>query len=130
MGSVGGVVELSSAGVSVLFSHDLIQQHVYENVPIKEQRQLHLDIGTYILSQILLDSLLRITDAATKSAGAGVQDLNLGKSSAVNVDDAHKGELSPTKTTSLLLVAIATNQINFAGPDSVLNRTKQIRFAG
>ena len=103
---------MSSAGVSVLFSHDLIQQHVYENVPIEERRRLHLDLGTYIASKISLDALLRVTDAATKSAEAGVRDLNLGESSVSNVDDAHEGELSPTKTTSSS-VAIVINQINF-----------------
>jgi len=116
----GGVVEM--AGPSVLFSHDLIQQHVYENVPVEERRRLHLDIGTYISSQISLDSSLV---NAAKSAEAGVLDLNLlDESSSDNVQE------SPISSPSYQLVAIATNQINVAGPESVSNRTEQIRFAG
>ena len=39
-----GFVEISGSVVS--FSHDLIQQHVYEKLPLTERQQLHLDIGT------------------------------------------------------------------------------------
>ncbi len=110
----GGAVEAS--GSSVLFSHDLIQQHVYDNIPVDERRRLHIDIGISIASEIGLDSLL-----ATRSVESIVKGLELVESGA---------EPASRSAASYQLVAIATNQINVAGPGCVSERSEQIRFAG
>ncbi|KAL7536058.1 hypothetical protein ACHAXR_006893, partial [Thalassiosira sp. AJA248-18] len=107
-----GVVEVT--GPSAFFSHDLVQQHVYHNIPVEERRQLHLDIGTYIACKIGLGlSLL------TKSFEDCVEDLKFVE------PDADQESSSPPYA----LVAVATNQINFAGPEAVSDRSQQMRFA-
>ena len=108
-----GVVEV--IGPSVFFSHDLIQQHVYESIPVEERRQLHLGIGTYIAKKIGLDSVLQ-----TESVESRVEELNLGWQNGGKTEE----------TPSYPLVAIATNQINYASPQSVSDHSHQIRFAG
>ena len=42
----------------LVFSHDLIQQHIYENIPSEERQSMHLEIGTHLGSVLSLDSLL------------------------------------------------------------------------
>ena len=42
----------------LVFSHDLIQQHIYENMPSEERQSLHLEIGTHLGLVLSLDSLL------------------------------------------------------------------------
>jgi len=110
-----GFVELSGSVVS--FSHDLIQQHVYEKMPIDQRQKLHMNIGTVLAARTTLDSMLPLQPVEARLEqhyicdGGGEQDEN-----------------SPLSIISLS--GIATSQINKAGPESISDRNQRIRFAG
>jgi len=108
----GGILELS--GLLIAFSHDLIQQHVYDTIPDEERYQLHLDIGIYLGTMTLLDA-----DTLKSSLDGGVDQLYL--SDASSTDD------SVAKPSTL--VSIVTDQINAAGPSFVTDESQRIRFA-
>lgn len=107
-----GVVELS--GPSVYFSHDLVRQHIYESIPIEERRGLHLNIGKFIASKSGLDESL-----TNSGIEASLENLHIDQSS-----NGVKVQLS-----SCPLFGIAANQVNFAGPESVVDRKERTRFA-
>ena len=111
----GGFVELS--GSVVTFTHDLIQQHVYEQMLVHQRQTLHLDIGTFLAAKTTLDSAL-----AYQSIEAGVERLYVCDGGVEQDDDCSISILS--------LSGIATSQINKAGPEFISDRTQRIRFAG
>jgi len=111
-----GVLDISDSSVS--FSHDLIQQHVYENIPLEERQKLHLDIA------LCLGTMTELDEATEKSSiiGGGILgDLNLSDASSLGDD----GDIKP-----VTLIHIATNQINIAGPSFITDKAQRIRYAG
>mmetsp|Transcript_7551 Transcript_7551/g.17117 ORF Transcript_7551/g.17117 Transcript_7551/m.17117 type:complete len:1310 (+) Transcript_7551:61-3990(+) len=103
-----GIIE--NVGPLVAFAHDLIQEQVYEGIPVKERRQLHLDIGIYLGSKTSLD-----TSSQNKPIDAAIEQLYL-------------SDVSDTEDTESSLVSIATSQINNAGPECFTDR-RSPRFA-
>jgi len=109
----GGVVEIN--GQSIFFCHDLLQSSVYEGMLEEDRQRLHLDIGNHIASKIALDSSL-----LTKSIESGVEELKLGECNDT------QASISPP---CYPLIAIATNQTNFAGAKSISERSQKIRYS-
>ena len=110
-----GVLDISDSAVS--FSHDLIQQHVYENIPLEERQKLHLDIA------LCLGTMTELDEATEKSSiirGGTLGDLNLSDASSLGDD----GDIKP-----VTLIHIATNQINIAGPSFITDKAQRIRYA-
>ena len=111
-----GVLDISDSSVS--FAHDLIQQHVYENIPLEERQKLHLDIA------LCLGTMTELDEATEKSSiigGGTLGDLNLSDASSLGDD----GGIKP-----VTLIHIATNQINIAGPSFITDKAQRIRYAG
>ena len=110
-----GVLDMPGHSSSVVFSHDLIQQHIYDSIPEEERRMLHYGIGTFLGSMTTLDS------TSHKSSIEGCVD-------QLYLSDASSTTNSMAKPLSL--VFIAADQINAAGPEFIREHAQQTRFAG
>ena len=109
-----GIIEIVGYSTIVVFSHDLIQEQVYEGIPVKERQQLHSDIGISLGSKTSLD-----VSCEHKTIDAAIEQLYL--------SDVSDNEDSFIDVSSL--VSIATSQINNAGPEFFADRTQHTRFA-
>mmetsp|Transcript_19307 Transcript_19307/g.36069 ORF Transcript_19307/g.36069 Transcript_19307/m.36069 type:complete len:687 (+) Transcript_19307:1681-3741(+) len=107
-----GIIEIIST--LVVFTHDLIQEQVYEGTPEKERRQLQCDIGTFLGSMISLDA-----NFEPKPIDAAIGQLYVSDTS--DNEDSNIGVAS--------LISIATSQINNAGPEFFSDRMQRTRFA-
>ena len=95
-----GIIEVIST--LVVFTHDLIQEQVYEIIPLKERQQLHCEIGIFLGSKT--------------SLGASSEH----KPIDATMDQLYLSDVSNNKETYIdasSLVAITTSQINHAGPE-------------
>ena len=92
-----GILEEEKEYVS--FSHDLIQQQVYNTIDIDHRRQMHLDIGLYFGTKTTLDHEM---------------DLNHNI-----IEEANEGSLS----------TVATHHINQASKDLIREPSQRVRFA-
>ena len=105
---------LESTCSVIKFSHDLIQQQVYESMPLNQRRELHLEIGMWLGSKTLLKSSTFSTPIE-----ADTEQMNLGQGE--NVEDSI---ISPCS-----FLVIATDQINHAGPEFVLDYDHRATFS-
>jgi len=96
---------LDRAGPIVIFTHDLIQQAVYESMSLNERKSLHLDIGQFLGERANID------DSATSDP----ETSNLDR---LQLD-----------TPESSLISIACDQIDFAGPDAIGDDVERFRFA-
>mmetsp|Transcript_5250 Transcript_5250/g.10776 ORF Transcript_5250/g.10776 Transcript_5250/m.10776 type:complete len:1536 (-) Transcript_5250:31-4638(-) len=92
-----GIIEI--AGGLVEFTHDLIQQHVYEGFELEQRKKLHLQIGLFLGWK---------TSAVNLLEGDFKKKMYLSHST---------NDISVISERSLL--CIATDQINHAGPEFV-----------
>ena len=109
-----GVIEVSDQVIT--FAHDLIQQHVYESMPMEERRKLHHDIGVYLGSMTALDA----TYKRLSSIEGGIDELYLSDASS---------EVDPIIKPAAL-ISIAADQINAAGTQYIVDGAQRTRFAG
>mmetsp|Transcript_29350 Transcript_29350/g.63181 ORF Transcript_29350/g.63181 Transcript_29350/m.63181 type:complete len:1300 (-) Transcript_29350:155-4054(-) len=107
-----GIIEVDST--LIVFAHDLIQEQVYEGIPLKERRQLHCDIATFLSSRTSLDF-----NSANERIDTVMSQLGLS-------DGTDSGD-SSIDTSSL--ISTATSQINNAGPEFFSDKAQLIRFA-
>ena len=96
----------------IVFSHDLIQQQVYESMGLEQRQRLHLDLGIFLGSKTTLDR--------SETIEADLQKLDL----------SEKHNMRDSAVLPLSLGAIATEQINNAGPEFIHDHSQRIRFAG
>jgi len=107
-----GIIEVIST--LVVFTHDLIQEQVYKIIPLKERQQLHCEIGIFLGSKTSLGA-----SSEHKPIDAAMDQLYLS-----DVSDNEETHIDASS-----LVAIATSQINHAGPEFFSDRSQHIRFA-
>jgi len=110
-----GILEIS--GSVIVFTHDLVQKHVYEILSKHQRQKLHCDIGTFLATKTNLDSSL-----AYKPIDDGMEQLYICHGDDTEDDGSSNSVLS--------LAGIATSQINKAGLEFISDRTRRIRFAG
>ena len=96
----------------VTFSHDLIQQQVYESMTLEQRKKLHLELGIFLGSKTVLDN--------SETIEAGIKQLSLS-------DGYDTAEGSVAFFSSLM--AIATEQINYVGPEFFHDESRKIKFA-
>jgi hypothetical protein len=109
----GGILKMSDQ--SVAFSHDLIQQHLYESIPMDEQQQIHLEIGVFLGSKTVLAS-----SSEKLTIEAGLDSLYFS-------DGSSHSDQSVKEST---LISIAADQINAAGPKFIRDGAQLTIFAG
>ena len=107
----GGVVEMKDS--LVVFTHDLIQQGVYNNIPTEERRRLHLNIGVCLGMKVSLDQ---------HSMVGQLQEMDF---SSLSVEASRNVESQEINA----IIGIAANQVNRVDPSS-MERSQRIRFAG
>jgi len=109
-----GVIEMSNTQIT--FTHDLIQQSVYENIPLDDRRQLHHDISHYLASLTSLDLAVQKSFVMNE----GLDNLYLS-------DDSSLREYGIKPST---LMRLAVDQINAAGPSFIAEETSRTKYAG
>jgi len=110
-----GIIESTEKVVS--FTHDLIQQQVYDSIPKHERHQLHYDIGTFLGDTDNLDE---------KDSLESILD-NLDLTSDMSEPCCSGRELFTSSLGSVIF--IATEQINLAGPQFIRDHANRVRFA-
>mmetsp|Transcript_30851 Transcript_30851/g.66674 ORF Transcript_30851/g.66674 Transcript_30851/m.66674 type:complete len:1679 (-) Transcript_30851:132-5168(-) len=99
----------------VIFAHDLIQQEVYESMPLAERQMLHLDIGQFLGEQADIDK----TSAAMIPMKIGFDRLQLDdRDSIAGKNMAHSS-----------LISLACDQIDSAGLDIIRDEGLRVQFA-
>eukprot|EP00984_Skeletonema_dohrnii_P007450 scaffold2701_cov137-Skeletonema_dohrnii-CCMP3373.AAC.9 len=106
----GGVVEMKDS--LVVFTHDLIQQGVYNNIPTEERRRLHLNIGVCLGMKVSLDQHYMMGQLE------GIDFSSLSFEASRNVESQEINAI----------IGIAANQVNRVDPSS-MERSQRIRFA-
>ena len=101
---------LDVGGTIIIFNHDLIKQAVYESMSLDQRRVLHLDIGTFLGETACKDATLIVANHMS-DLKISDQSFYLGKS------------------ITSLLICIACDQINLAGPEAVSDEIQQLKFA-
>ena len=109
-----GVIEISNTQVT--FTHDLIQQSVYEDIPLDNRRQLHHDISHFLASLTCLDLAVQKSFVMNE----GLDNLYLS-------DDSSLREYDIKPST---LMRLAVDQINAAGPSFIAEETSRTKYAG
>lgn len=99
---------LDRAGPIIMFTHDLIQQTVYESMDLDQQRSLHLNIGQFLCGKSRIDESLVLT-------GMGQLQLTEEKYTAEKNSASH-------------LVCIACDHFGTAGPD-LCSEIQRLNFA-
>ena len=112
-----GIVELSEEFVS--FTHDLILQQVYDNIPLDDRVQMHFDIGTH------LGSVLKLDDQESTLESI-MRDLDLKSDTPSNGTDQY-GADATQQLCSVIFVAV--DQVNLAGSRFVKDSSDRLRFA-
>jgi len=106
----GGVVEMKDS--SVVFTHDLIQQAVYDNIPAEQRRQLHLNIGLCLGMKASLDH---------HSMVGQLEEMDFNRLSFETSSNVESQEINT-------IISFAANQVNHVDPTSI-ERSQRIRFA-
>lgn len=112
-----GIIEISEEFVS--FTHDLILQQVYDNIPHDERLQMHFDIGTY------LGNVLKLDDHESTLESI-MRDLDL-ESNTTSNDTDHFGADLTQQLCSIIFVAV--DQVNLAGSRFVKDNSDLLMFA-
>jgi predicted ATPase len=99
---------LDRAGPIVIFTHDLIQQVVYESMDLDHRSALHLEIGEYLGGQSRIDESIALT---------GMGQLQL-----------KEQEFYSGRNLASHLVCIACDQIGTAGPN-LSSEIRRMKFA-
>jgi len=106
----GGVVEVKDS--LVVFTHDLIQQGVYNSIPTEERKQLHLKIAVTLGMRVSLDQ---------HSVAGQIEEIDFNRLSFVASRSMQSQEINA-------IIGIATNQVNRVDPKSI-ELSQRIRFA-
>jgi len=109
-----GIVEI--AGGLVAFAHDLIQQHVYENIDLSQRLDLHFNIALFLGLKTSMNSA---SIQAMGSIEDGFKNLYISESKTA------EGPVLSERS----LLSIATDHINHAGPDFILELSQRKLFA-
>mmetsp|Transcript_29949 Transcript_29949/g.63074 ORF Transcript_29949/g.63074 Transcript_29949/m.63074 type:complete len:1665 (-) Transcript_29949:98-5092(-) len=104
---------LDQAGSILMFTHDMIQQEIYESASLAEREALHLKIGECLGKQALIDK-----PATIEQMVSGLDELQL-------ADE----EFFAGKSMFSSLISIACDQIDCAGPSSISDEGQRTRFA-
>lgn len=110
-----GMIEM--AGGLVSFTHDLIQQHVYEGIALPQRQNLHFGIGVFLGSK---------TTFNVAATGPGIDSLEFGIDRMYISESKIDGDLIISERS---LLSIATDQINCAGPEFIIDKKQRILFA-
>jgi predicted ATPase len=105
----GGVVETKES--LVIFTHDMIQQGVYNNIPTEERQRLHLTIGISLGMKVALD-----------------QHSLMGQIEEIDFERLIFVERNVETLEINNIIGIAPNQVNLVDPKSI-ERSHRIRFA-
>ena len=105
----GGMIETTDS--LVVFTHDLIQQGVYNDIPTEERRRLHLNIGICYDMKVSLDQ---------HSMVGQIEEIDFDRLSFV-------GRNVETQEINAI-IGLATNQVNRVDPKSI-ELSDRIRFA-
>jgi len=97
-----GFIEV--AGGLVRFTHDLIQQHVYESIELEQRRTFHIEIGLFLGWKV--STSRTSSDASSLEGAVGKMYISESKSQGSVI-------------TERSLLSIATDHINHAGPEFV-----------
>lgn len=108
-----GVIDM--AGGLITFSHDLIQQNIYEDIELAEKNNLHYDIGVFLGFK-----------ASPALAAPHVEAVQIDMSQLYISDSKHSAE--PIMSTRSLL-SIAVDHINHAGPEFITQQQQRTTFA-
>ena len=108
-----GIIE--RAGPLIMFSHDLIQEQVYENIPFQQRQYLHYNIGTFLGSNTSIDT----PSSQIEAIEAGVEQIYI----------SERGNRVDSILSTCSLMSIATDQINHAGPEFIHDLSQRRRFA-
>lgn len=95
----------------MIFSHDLVQQAVYESITLHEQRMLHHDLGMH------LSAISQRDDSIALASGLGQLQLNNDRQFY-----SGKGLTSP-------LIGIACEQLNLAGAETICDENQRLVVA-
>lgn len=110
--SLDGLIDsgiLDRAGPIVRFTHDLIQQTVYESMPIDRRKTHHLELGELLAAEANFDSSI---EAESAIMGQIQQD-----------DTFFSG-----RSMSSSLISIACDQINSANLESINSEEQRMKF--
>jgi len=105
---------IDRAGGIVIFTHDLIQQEVYESAPLAERQIHHLIIGQCLGEEANAD---KSSDTIEKLT-IGLDHLQL-----------DEPEFFSGKSMFSSMISIACDQIDCAGPDAITEESQRFRFA-
>jgi len=105
----GGMIETTDS--FVVFTHDLIQQGVYNDIPTEERRRLHLNIGIWYGMKVSLDQ---------HSMVGQIEEIDFYRLSFVE-RNVETQEINA-------IIGLATNQVNRVDPKSI-ELSDRIRFA-
>ena len=112
-----GIIELSEEFVS--FTHDLILQQVYDNIPLDDRLHMHFDIGTHLGRVLKLDD----NESTLESI---MRDLDLESSTSSNSTDQYGADMTQ-RLCSVIFVAV--DQVNLAGSRFAKDDADRLRFA-
>mmetsp|Transcript_3889 Transcript_3889/g.8568 ORF Transcript_3889/g.8568 Transcript_3889/m.8568 type:complete len:1443 (+) Transcript_3889:166-4494(+) len=110
---------LDQAGPIVIFTHDLIQQSVYESMSLSERQALHLDIGQY-LGELSLEALSKKPES---EPAMDPVTLSMGQ---LELND--QVFFAGSRMTSSL-ISIACDQIDSAGPDAISDADLRLQYS-
>ncbi|KAL7469599.1 hypothetical protein ACHAXS_009844 [Conticribra weissflogii] len=108
-----GVIEM--AGGLVSFTHDLIQQHIYEGLELNQRRNLHYDIGVFLGAKA--SAIPTSTEIESLETGIDLIFISESKSTTEFV------------LSERSLLSIATDHINCAGPEFIVVPPQRTLFA-
>ena len=105
---------LDHAGPIIIFSHDLIQQSVYESMALDERQQLHIDMGEF------LGNL-----AHAPNVPSSIDPVTIGMNQLQLRDQTFFAGVSLAAS----LITIACDQLNAAGPDAIYDDMQKLDIA-
>ncbi len=108
-----GVIEV--AGGLVSFTHDLIQQNVYEDFELHQRQNLHYDIGVFLGAKVFAN--LTCTEMESLEIGFDQMYISESKSDGESVISERS------------LLSIATDHINSVGPDFIVGQPQKELFS-
>lgn len=100
-----GIVQSSAS--MVIFTHDLIREHVYDTIAMDQRRKIHLSIGMFLRSTAAFD--FQNHDSSIRASNVPCKEV--------------------TKDRNQTVALIATDHINLAS-EQVVDCSERIRYAG
>jgi len=107
---------LDQAGGIFIFTHDLIQQAVYESMSMDKRRQLHLDLGRHLGSIANINATLTIDSGDGDNGQVQLEPVN---------DHVFFSGISMTSH----LICLACDQVDCVGPEFIGDAYQKRRYA-